>query len=41
MVNSNGADISSTDSSESHKSMLPFTDVYNPFIQVQKIGDVS
>ena len=41
VVDSDGSDVSSTDSRESDEAMLPFTNIHNSLIQVQQATNVS
>ena len=40
MVDSNWADVSSTDSTERYEAILPFTDVHNSLIHTQQVRNV-
>ena len=40
VVNSDWADVSSTDSSESHEAVLPFADIDDSLVQAQQAGNV-
>jgi len=41
VVDSDGSDVSSTNSRESDEAMLPFTNIHNSLIQVQQATNVS